>query len=206
MIRKVDFLRTITKEFKIYTYEELSEKAKEKVKQNYIDNLDANDFTYMIIQDLNSIGLKNLRPYYSLNYCQGDGLCLAGHIDFDEINTELKKIFYKDFIFSDYKILKSLKEYSRIEFNHIGRCYHKHSVEFDIYIDGSFDNKKYNNNKRLADKLIKNVKEWYFDKCGQYEKWGYNFFYEIEEEDLQEYFECMEYEFYENGSVFEGKA
>lgn len=199
-------MRIITKEFKIYTYEELSEKAKEKVKQNYIDNLDANDFTYMIIQDLNSIGLKNLRPYYSLNYCQGDGLCLAGYIDFDETNTELKKIFYKDFIFSDYKILKSLKEYSRIDFNHIGRYYNRHSVEIGIYIDGSFDNKKYNNHKRLADKLIKNVKEWYFDKCGQYEQWGYNFFYEIEEEELQEYFECMEYEFYENGSIFEEEA
>lgn len=59
-------MRTITKEFKIYTYEELSEKAKEKVKQNYIDNLDANDFTYMIIEDLDNIGLKNLRPYYKL--------------------------------------------------------------------------------------------------------------------------------------------
>ena len=70
-------MRTITKEFKIYKYEELSEKAKEKVRQDYINNLDANDFTYMIIEDLNSIGLKNLRPYYSLSYCQGDGLCCA---------------------------------------------------------------------------------------------------------------------------------
>lgn len=152
-------MRTITKEFKIYKYEELGEKAKEKVKQDYINNLDANDFTYMIIEDLNNIGLKSLRPYYSLSYCQGDGLCLAGHIDFDDINSELKMIFYKDFILSDYKILKILKDYSRIDFNHIGIYYHKNSVEMDVYIDGSFDDRKYNNHKKVANKLIKNIKE-----------------------------------------------
>ena len=56
-------MRIITKEFKIYKYEELSEKSKEKVRQDYMNNLDANDFTYMIIEDLNNIGLKSLRPY-----------------------------------------------------------------------------------------------------------------------------------------------
>ena len=66
--------------------------------------------------------------------------------------------------------------YSRIDFNHIGRYYHKNSVEIDIYIDGCFDVKKYNNHRKLADKLIKNVKEWYFDKCDEYEKLGYEFF------------------------------
>lgn len=70
-------MRTITKEFKIYKYEELSEKAKEKVRQDYIENLDAADFTDNVIEDLKSIGLTQLRPYYSLSYCQGDGLCCA---------------------------------------------------------------------------------------------------------------------------------
>ena len=194
-------MRTITKEVKIYKYEELSEKAKEKVKENYIDNLDANDFTYMVIEDLDNIGLKNLRPYYSLNYCQNDGLCLAGYIDFDEINSELKKIFCKDFILSDYKIFKSLKEYSWIEFNHIGRYYNRHSVEIGIYIDGSFNNKKYNNRKRLADKLIKNIKEWYFAKCNEYENQGYEFFYGVSEEELKDFCNVMEYEFFEDGTI-----
>ena len=194
-------MRTIIKEFKIYTYEELSEKAKEKVRQNYLESLDPNDFTYRIVEDLKDIGLKNLKPYYSLDYCQDDGLCLAGHIDFDEINSELKEIFYKDFTFSDYKILKNLKEYSRIDFNHVGKYYNKHSVEIDIYIDGNFDNKKYNNHKRLADKLIKNIKEWYFTKCNEYENQGYEFFYDISEEELKYFCNVMEYEFFEDGTI-----
>ena len=194
-------MRTITKEFKIYRYEELNKKAKEKVRQDYIENLDAADFTNTVIEDLKSIGLTQLRPYYSLSYCQGDGLCLAGHIDFDEITPELKKIFYKDFILSDYKTLKSLKEYSRIDFNHIGRYYHKNSVDIDIYIDGSLDDRKYNSHEKIANKLISNIKEWYFDKCDEYEKQGYEFFYGISDEELEEYCNAMGYEFFEDGTI-----
>ncbi len=78
-------MRIATKEFKVYKYQELGEKAKEKVRQEYIEHIDPYDFTYNVMQDLKNIGLQNLRPYYSLSYCQGDGLCLVGHIDFDEI-------------------------------------------------------------------------------------------------------------------------
>lgn len=195
-------MRIITKEFKIYKYEELSKKAKEKVKQDYIEDTDPNNFTYDLIDDLRSIGLKNLRSYYSLSYYQGDGVCLAGYIDFEEITPQLKKIFCKDFILSDYKIFNSLKKYSRIDFNNIGTYYHKNSVEIDIYIDGSFDIKKRNNHRKLSDKLIKNVKEWYFDKCDEYEKLGYEFFYGIEDEDLEEFCDAMKYEFLEDGTIF----
>ncbi len=195
-------MRIATKEFKIYKYEELSEKAKEKVRQHYIERLDSDDFTYTVIEDLRNIGLNNLRPYYSLSYCQGDGLCLTGCIEFDEITSELKEIFCKDFILSDYKILKSLKEYSIIEFNHIGRYFHKNSVEIDIYVDGNLSTKKYENHCKLADKLIKNIKEWYIDKCNEYEKQGYEFFYGINEEELQEYCNAKGYEFLENGIIY----
>lgn len=200
-------MRTITKEYKILSYDELSEQAKEKVKQWYLDSQDPYIFTHDLIADLEmQTGLKNLRPHYSLSYCQGDGLCLAGYIDFEEIQGDIKKIFYKDFNISDYKALSKLKEYSRIDFKHTGHYYHKYSVDIDIYIDGCHSVKMYDFIKRTADKLLKNIKEWYLVKCDQYEKWGYDFFYKIEDEDLREYFECMEYEFYENGSVFEREA
>lgn len=195
-------MRIATKEFKIYKYEELGAKAKEKVKQEYIEHIDPYDFTYNVIEDLKNIGLQNLRPYYSLSYYQGDGFCLVGHIGFDEITPELKELFCKDFVLSDYKIFKSLKEYSRIEFNHIGRYCHKYSVDIDIYIDGDLNTKQYQNHRKVADKLIKNIKEWYRDLCDKYEKCGYEFFYDVEDEDLQEYYDAMGYEFLENGTIF----
>ena len=38
--------------------------------------------------------------------------------------------------------------------------------------------------------------------CRYYEKWGYEFFYEISEEDLEEVCEANDWEFFEDGTVF----
>lgn len=196
-------MRTITKEVKIYSYSELNEEAKNKVRYDYINNLDSSIFTEQIIEDLREKGLENLRPYYSLNYCQGDGLCIYGSIDFKEITGELKNIFYQDFKLSDYKALKKLKEYSQISFNHSGRYYHKYSVDIDIYIDGNLSPKGYENQRKIADKLLANIKEWYLDLCDEYEKWGYEFFYGITNDELQKYCDTMEYEFFQDGTLFD---
>lgn len=198
-------MRKITKQYKILTYSELSEGAKEKAKQWYLDNQDPETFTDILIEDLKAeTGFINLKPYYNLSYCQGDGLCLAGYIDFEEIQGNIKKIFYKGFNISDYKALAQLKEYARIDFNHQGHYYHKNSVDIDIYIHGNHSEKMYDFMEKTVNKLLKNIKEWYINICDEYEKQGYSFFYEIDEEDLQEYFECTEFEFYEDGTIFRG--
>ena len=191
-----------TKEFKVYKYPELGTKAKEKVKQEYLEHIDPYDFTYNVIEDLKNIGLKNLRSYYSLSYCQSDGLCLVGHIDFDEISPELKKIFYKDFLLSDHKILKNLKEHSRIEFNHIGQYYHRYSVDINIYLDRNLSTKKSKNHKKTANKLIKNITDWYMHLCSEYEMWGYKFFYDVTDKNVEEFYDAMEYKFLEDGTIF----
>ena len=195
-------MRTITKEVKIYSYSELSEKSKNKVRNDYMENLDSGIFTELVIEDLREKGLKNLRPLYSLGYCQGDGFCIYGNIDFKEITGEIKNIFYNNFELSDYKVLKNLKKYSQISFNHSGRYYHKYSVDIDIYIDGNLSPKNYENHRKVADKLIKNIKEWYLDLCDEYEKQGYDFFYGIEDDELQEYCDAMEYEFFQDGTLY----
>lgn len=196
-------MRTITKEVKIYDYSELDERAREKVKNDYMENLDSSIFTEQVIEDLKEKGLENLRPLYSLSYCQDDGLCIYGSIDFKEITGELKNIFYQDFKLSDYKVLKDLKKYSQISFNHSGRYYHKYSVNIDIYIDGNLSPKSYENHRKVADKLIKNIKEWYLNLCDEYEKQGYDFFYGIEGDELQEYCDAMGYEFLQDGTLFD---
>ena len=84
----------VSKEFKIYEYAELSQKAKERVRNNYIENLDADIFTEQIMEDLREKGLENLRPLYSLSCCQGDGLCLYGSIEFKEIIVDYEKVSF----------------------------------------------------------------------------------------------------------------
>ena len=200
-------MRTITKEYTIFKYSELSEKAKEKVKRWYLDGQDADIFSDMVIADLENIGLNNLKPYFSLSYCQGDGLCLYGYIDFDEIekSDELKKIFYKDFNGSDYKAISTLKSYvTKIDFIHSGRYYHKYTVKIDIntdYIYNFEDTETEQLIEKAVEKLLTNIDKWYKETCDAYEKRGYEYFYEISEEDLEEVCAFNEYEFFVDGEL-----
>lgn len=51
-------MRTITQEVKICSYSELSEKAKNKVRNDYIESLNSDIFTKRVIEDLQKKDLK----------------------------------------------------------------------------------------------------------------------------------------------------
>ena len=202
-------MRTITREYKIYKYEELTEEAKEKVKEWYLESKNAEDFEYTLKCDLEAQGLNNLKSYYRLSYCQGDGLCLYGSIEFEEIekSTEclpegtIKDLFYKGFNISDYKAISILKKYSKINFIHSDSHYcHKYTVDIDIEIEEESE-KMYNFLEKTVNKLKNNIKEWYYKICDEYEQWGYDYFYKVEDEELKEYCDINNIEFYEDGSI-----
>ena len=52
----------------------------------------------------------------------------------------------------------------------------------------------------ILDAFIDDVKEFIYDLCDTYEKWGYSYFYDITE-DVIETLES-EYEFYESGKLY----
>jgi hypothetical protein len=77
-------MRTQTVEFKIFKFMELSKEAKEKAKQDYYDVIDypflqeeLQDWCAELL-DKKKIKHENLKLYYSLSNCQGDGLCFIG--------------------------------------------------------------------------------------------------------------------------------
>ena len=194
-------MRTVTKEYKVYKYEELSDEAKENAKINYLETLDSDSFTEIIYEDLQSLygkGIENLKTYYSLSNCQGDGLCFYGKIYLNDIGKKLEEIFYKNFDEKDFQNLKEIKEYNDvILFEHTSNHYfHKYTVDIDIEIDDESDNE----HEKTVEKLLSNVKEWYYGTCDFYEKWGYEYFYEVDEETLKDYYQ--DWEFLENGKIF----
>lgn len=204
-------MNVITKNFKVYDYTELSEEVKQKVREKLTEEIGETfrynyDFVELVKSDLKGIGLENLRPYYSLSYCQGDGLCLTGYIDFDEIRPELKKVFCKDFTLADCKIYDMISKYSRIEFNHVGNYYHCNSVSIDIENDIDINNcsmDEFNNHQIVINKLEYNVKNWHDNISYKYEKLGYSYFYDITEDEIIEYCSELGIQFLENGTIFE---
>lgn len=202
--------RIMTKTYEVFNYNELSDDAKEKVRQWWLEDQDAQFFKDdMVLENLNhEFGLTDLDCSFSLSSCQGDGLCLHGKIYFDDIrkNETLKEIAFANLTEDDFENLKVIEEScSYIDFHRINTRYaHANTVNIDIdyYVETEFEKSKpFNNILITKDKILKNIKKWYFEQCARFEKMGYEYFYEISDEDMAELCEANGYEFYENGKI-----
>ena len=209
-------MRTATVEYKVYKYNELSEKAKEKVKQWYLDGQEPYTFTEMCEEDLkNLFGENDLKVQYSLSYCQGDGFNIYGKIEAENIfkclekhngGSQLEK--FEDMLTDKEKktILNYADECGEIELpsnNRYCYCIVHHT---DVADDWEYKLENYsgyaNINTKVLEKFENLVHLIFTELCKGYETMGYEYFYEIEEEELEELCEANGYEFLEDGTMF----
>lgn len=213
-------MKTVTIEYNIYKYNELSAEAKKRVKEWYLEHQEPFIFTEMCKEDLYCLfGKNNLDVQYSLASCQGDGFNIYGKIDVRSIincldnhygGAEFKE--FEDVLTEEEKktILAYAEECGKVNLpmnNHY--CY-----SLADYIDIAEDwkstledanNYEYtwdNINTEVLSKFEKLVRKMFSKLCRTYEKWGYDYFYEISEEDLEEACEANEWEFLKDGRMF----
>ena len=88
-------MRTITIIKNIYTFNELSEKAKEKVRQDYLsDEFRTEIFSEDCMNRITELfPNSNLKIQFSLNGCQGDGFNIYGEISLTDLLENLKNKF-----------------------------------------------------------------------------------------------------------------
>ena len=79
-------MKIITKKYKVFSFEELSQEAKDKARQTFNESNDypflQDDLREYIHEELleNGYTHEEITPLYSLSYCQGDGLMLESVI------------------------------------------------------------------------------------------------------------------------------
>lgn len=209
-------MKTITVEYNVYKYNELSEEAKESVKRWYLDGQEPFIFTEDCKMDLyNLFGKNNLDVQYSLSSCQGDGFNIYGRINAESIfdclekhngGTQLER--FEDMLTDKEKkiILTYAEECGEIELPMNNRYCYSLADYIDIVEDWIWKLENYsdytNINEEVLRKFEKLVRGIFAELCRTYEKWGYDYFYEISEEDLEEACEANEWEFLEDGSIF----
>jgi len=170
------------KTIKVYKYEELSDEAKSKALDDYNDD---NDYDFLsdilnedLIQLLEEAKIENenndAKLFYSLGYCQGDGVCFEGNFKHKGINFNVK---------------------------HDGHYYHSNSVDIEAeQIDDSDDDLKNDVKEAVIEEAEAEFTEAYKEICDKIEKSGYE---EIEhqrsEEAFKDYCEANERTFLENG-------
>ena len=159
---------------KVYEYNDLNEKAKEKALNWFRENNNYDFLSDDLEEDLkellrvNKISFdESLKIYYSLSYSQGDGFCFEG-----------------DFEYKDYQInIKNSGHYS-----------HKNSVNIEITKEDGEDAKE---------EIYKEFKNIFDDICDQLEKVGYSYIEsENSEENFIEMSNANEYKFLEDGSFW----
>lgn len=196
-------MREITQ--KIYSYEELSEKAKERAKDDYSDTFreyQNNDFYEHFTEELKYQGFENLKPRYSLGYSQGDGCSVTGKIYLNEVleNKDIMENFSKD----EIRRLKYIYDclYYSIEITSNSSYYcHEYTMDFDAYVEcNSYTHSKVELLREVFEKLENVIEDYFIALCNRMEEVGYKMIYD--EEYLEEDIAQADFEFYEDGTRY----
>lgn len=211
-------MRTVTLTYNVYTYEELSEEAKQKVNQWYLDNpFRAQDFDEIYTDDLgNLFPNSKLQLQFSLSSCQGDGLNIYGKLAIpDVLKVITDKVNYGNTFekFWDYLTeheKKTIEAYMHVcgrkvdlpKNDRYAYCV-AYRIDFadDWIVDLEWQEYK-NIQKDTIYKLEKLIADMFTELSRQYEEYGYKYFYEVDKEEVEAVCESNEWEFLEDGTFY----
>ena len=211
-------MEIITREYKVYNFSELSEKAKDKVKQWYLDDdFRPYEFENIYTEDLKYLfNNSDLKLQFSLSYCQGDGLNIYGKLDLMDVFTAIRDTEHSGDLFEQYKDLfseheqKTIEAYMEVCGREVELPYNRHycyciddRVDFaDDWIE-SLEYCRYKNIQidtiRKMEKLVGRMFE---NLSATYEKYGYDYFYNADDEVVNEECEANGWRFLEDGTFF----
>lgn len=185
-----------------YEYSDLTEKAKEVVKEWYLEGQDSYMFTELVQTDMRLVfPHSELDVEYSLSYCQGDGLNVYGTLYFEDMIRILKDKFNETEI-SVLTWIGSWMSGWKLPSNHRSAyciC-DQHDYAEDIVWE--LENAGVGNIPvDLINKFGEEVSEYMRDYCQSWEKAGYQYFYEADDSTVEEWCCANEYWFDESGNI-----
>lgn len=214
-----NFMRTVTETYNVYTYPELSEEAKEKVNQWYLDDPCRNDeFLEIYTEDLHNIfSNSNLKMQYSLGYCQGDGVNIYGELDLMDVFKVIRDKSYCGKTFSDFwdamteHEQKIIEAYMEVCGKNIVLPYNDSHYNYCVsdkmdFTEEWIEELAYQQYKNIQVDTIRKMEKLVVDMfvmlAKQYEEYGYKYFYEADEEEVTETCEANGWEFLEDGTFY----
>lgn len=201
--------RTVTTSYGVYTYDELSPKAKERVKQMFLDwrGEDGDIFKENCENSLAEMfPNSDLTVQYSVSYSQGDGFNTYGTLSIkDLLNADVSKYPLND------SGITALANKDAI----LAAC-----DKADVYDIDLEENRRYgysladrlevvpNDDENLTDEdtaLLSDLENFAREVMeainSKFENNGYNYFYEMSEEEVRDMADANDYEFTEDGEL-----
>jgi hypothetical protein len=186
-------MRTI--EVNVHNYSELSQSAKDKVKQWYNeDNLD--NIGEAMKHDLELTGFVNAELSYSLSNCQGDGVSFTGTWTGEELRVILSNAYGSNIPEELLNILPELTlKFIRTE--------HRYAHEFSAYTEltqsyGWITEEEL----KIIEQAEKLIDTYRIKVCKELEENGYaDIDYHNSDEYMEETCTANDYEFFANGAL-----
>lgn len=197
-------MRKIIEEKTVYTYNELPEKAKEKVRKMFLEWREAFEFEDICKDILHyTYGLCDFDVQFSLSYSQGDGLNVYGTLAL----WEAEKLVGEQFSEKEWKRLKFYSEvvYEPIIIPENPKYCYDYSNRIDIYCDWIGELEAEHIRKidyDLIERFDLAIKKAFHDINKKLEDYGYDFFYNISESEIIDTCDANNYEFLENGTLY----
>ena len=216
-------MRTITKIFNIYNFDELSEKAKEKVLNTVREHLyteHCNNVDDVIYECLYNYGVGDAEYNYSFSYSQGDGVCFYNinlfsytRLTSKNNNIKLNKFELEALTLLNQKEYKMFLQYLnegyniKIVKNNSNYCHsHTCTLEEEYYYSDDTEEEKAINN--LIYDLKKKMENIYHKMCYEIERLAYNYIEYISDDEIKEDINYLESDcglmFQEDGSYYYG--
>lgn len=226
-------MKIISKEYKVYKFDELSDEVKkeliDKEKDNqrelYCDTWLDEDMNYKakeLLNDYFGIDDVDVSPLYSLSYCQGDGAMMVFSINIKDLNNKYK-------IFSDeemrFLMNKDIVNDIRIRHND-NYYYHEYtfSIDYDYYNDYEYDDIK--DDFDISEKDFNTIDDRFYKLVDTYNKhrsdsefirdivsmngelanYGYEcieYWWNCSDEEIIGYIHDNDYDYLENGVIFD---
>ena len=190
---------TITKKINLYEYNELDEKAKEQAKQDFLETrceLDGDMFTEIAMEIVGNYFqfTDGLEIQYSLASCQGDGVNIYGKFDLQNVEgLEWLKSEVDSFeLKQNYRYCYSLKSQTETE------TVDEIISEFERASDREIKDWQVMEIRKMVETVFEKLKK----AEREIEKYGYEFFYEVSDEEMAEYSDSCEVLYLVDGTQY----
>lgn len=204
--------KTVTREFTVYSFSELSEEAKERVRQDYLEsNRWPEDFQEMMESDLDTLfPNSDLKVSFSVRYCQDDHMDIYGEFSLIDILNFLSSAdFTENFTEKEIRFLKwAISEYPQtVKLNGYERSFRRYGIAWDSDLTSDLEyDLKYDNIRDIRyntlEKMEKVMTEIFEKICREFFEDAEKYFYEANDLEVEEWAEDNDYYFTENGKIF----
>lgn len=196
----------VIREYIVYDFTELSEEAKENVRQWYLDDETRPEIFSESIDNFLSenFGKSELKVQYDLGYCQGDGLNIYGKFDLSDM---LDKISFDDFSEKEKRFIHwAINNYPNTgkipANNHYCYCIADQGDYIENLIDDLENCGIRDINHKALEKFESSCIEYFESLCSEFEEDGYKYFYEADDAEIEEACSANDWKFTADGKFF----